>query len=78
MPIAGEVINSKRPNWEPILGRLPPDGVERFMWMHEVRLADGTHMHAYKHRETRRHLHLAENGRSFRFLSSELYGELRV
>jgi hypothetical protein len=33
------------------------------MWMFEVRLSDGTPLHAYKHIDTRRYLHLASDGR---------------
>jgi hypothetical protein len=41
------------------------------MWMHEVELEDGTRLHAYKHHETRRYLHLDHGGRAFVFIWDE-------
>jgi hypothetical protein len=35
------------------------------MWMHAVRLEDDRIVHAYKHFETRRYLHLAEDLTAF-------------
>jgi hypothetical protein len=35
------------------------------MWMHDVALDDGTIVNAYKHRWTRRYIHLANDGRTF-------------
>ena len=41
-----------------------------FMWMHAVVLEDGELVHAYKHVETRRYLHLREAGESVRLPSA--------
>lgn len=59
---AGEVANYEVPDWAPLEGVLDEALVGWFMWMHEVRLADGTALHAYKHRATRRYLHLDASG----------------
>jgi hypothetical protein len=39
--------------------------------MHEVELEDGARLHAYKHHETRRYLHLDHGGRAFVFVWDE-------
>jgi len=39
--------------------------------MHEVELEDGTRLHAYKHHETRRYLHLDHGSRAFVFIWDE-------
>jgi hypothetical protein len=44
---------------------LAPDDVEDFMWMFEVELESGLRLHAYKHIETRKYLHLDKEGRAF-------------
>ena len=33
--------------------------------MHEVKLLDGTSVHAYQHIDTRRYIHLDENGQAY-------------
>lgn len=66
----GRVVNYESPIWEPLV-TLTPDNVGDFMWMHEVELEDGTRLHAYKHYETRRYLHLDHGGRAFVFIWHE-------
>jgi hypothetical protein len=54
---AGRSISGELPMWAPLLavaGAL----TNGFMWMYEVVLDDGRSLHAYKHRDTRRYLHL--------------------
>lgn len=63
----GRVENFETPDWRP-LERLAADDalvLGQFMWMHAVRLEDGRLVHAYKHFETRRYLHLAEDLTAF-------------
>lgn len=69
-PRKGRVVNWDRPVWEPLI-TLVPEHVGDFMWMHEVELEDGTRLHAYKHWETRRYLHLDHGGRAFVFIWDE-------
>jgi hypothetical protein len=54
---AGRSISGEPPVWAPLLavvGAL----TSGFMWMYEVVLDDGRSLHAYKHHDTRRYLHL--------------------
>ncbi len=64
----GDVVQFECPEWRPLTALLGEHLTECFMWMHEIRLADGTAVHAYKHVRTRRHLHLALDGRAFAYL----------
>jgi hypothetical protein len=63
------------PTWEPLLNLLRAY-VDDFMWMFEVELEDGTRLHAYKHRETRRYLHLSEDDRVFFYEEPDFYCEI--
>ena len=53
------------PDWEPLLAAVGDELASGFMWMHEEAFADGTAIHAYKHRHTRRYLYLGTDGRAF-------------
>lgn len=66
-PRKGQVVNYEHPVWEPLI-ELAREHIDDFMWMHEVELEDGTRLHAYKHWETRRYLHLDHGGRAFVFV----------
>lgn len=55
----------ERPRWEPLLEAVGERLAERFMWMHEERLADGTPVQAYKHAHTRSYLLLADGNRAY-------------
>jgi hypothetical protein len=76
--ICGQTIQYETPNWNPLLDLLAECLAVDFMWMHEVELKDGTRLHAYKHRETRRYLHLSPDGRAFVFCEDDLYCEEKV
>jgi|SRR4051794_23543879 hypothetical protein len=69
-PRKGRVLQYEHPVWEPLI-ELVSERVGEFMWMHEVELEDGTRLHAYKHWETRRYLHLDHGGRAFVFIWDE-------
>ena len=47
-----------------------------FMWMFEVKLADGRKVHAYKHIVSRDYLHLTHDGRAFVFRPAHSYVEV--
>lgn len=64
--IPGRTVQYETPNWEPLL-YLARVYVGEFMWMFEVELKGGTRLHAYKHMDTRRYLHLTEDGRAFAY-----------
>ena len=74
-PIRGRWLRVDAPEWEPLLN-LAPDHVVDFMWMGAVQLLDGTRLQAYKHRWTRRYLHLSEDGRAFVFVPKTRYEEV--
>jgi hypothetical protein len=59
--------NFDHPDWGPLI-ELAPEHVEDFMWMFEVELENGVALHAYKHWETRRYLHLDHAGRAYVYL----------
>lgn len=68
--VHGETTGSDTPNWDPLL-ELAPAQVDEFMWMFEVQLDSGLRLHAYKHWETRKYLHLDTEGRAFVYLWPE-------
>jgi hypothetical protein len=59
-----------KPEWGPLL-ELSVDHIDDFMWMFEVELESGLRLHAYKHIETRKYLHLDKEGRAFAYLWSD-------
>lgn len=66
-PIAGESLHSETPDWQP-LEDMAPHHIDDFMWMFEVKLANGTRLHVYKHYWTRRYMHLSKDRRAFVYL----------
>jgi hypothetical protein len=59
-----------KPEWAPLL-ELAADHIDDFMWMFEVELESGLRLHAYKHIETRKYLHLDKEGRAFGYIWSD-------
>jgi hypothetical protein len=55
------------PHWKPLL-EIAGELTQWFMWMTEIELGDGRRLHAYKHRVTRRYLHLSNDGEAFAYL----------
>jgi hypothetical protein len=43
------------------------------MWMFEVELESGLRLHAYKHIETRKYLHLDKEGRAFAYIPPKVF-----
>lgn len=76
--ISGQMTQYETPNWDPLLKLLAEYLVADFMWMHEVELKDGTRLHAYKNRETRRYLHLSLDGRAFVYCDDDRYCEVEI
>lgn len=75
--IAGRMRQYDRPDWKPLEELLGSDDLcAHFMWMHDVVLDDGTVLNAYKHRWTRGYIHLAANGRTFYYVTNDLYREV--
>lgn len=63
-PLSGDMLQGEAPDWGP-LERLGFLLLGDFMWMFEARLENGVRIDAYKHRISRRYLHLAGDGRAF-------------
>jgi hypothetical protein len=55
--VRGTSTRKYEPGWEPLL-ELAPEHIDEFMWMFEVELESGLRLHAYKHIETRKYLHI--------------------
>jgi len=72
-PRKGELVQYETPNWEPLMNAVGNRVIGDFMWMHEVKLTDGRAVHAYKHVDTRRYIHLDEDGNAFVYTESERY-----
>lgn len=71
--LPGDVVQFDQPVWGPLTTLLGEPLAEWFMWMHEVRLNDGTTIHAYKHIVTRRYLHLSAEPKAFTYLNGGTY-----
>lgn len=71
--IAGELKQYDEPDWEPLLKLVGEIGASDFMWMHEEALEDGRSVHAYKHIDTRRYLHLDDRGNAFVYTDAGKY-----
>jgi hypothetical protein len=64
------------PTWEPLLAAVGGRHAVWFMWMYEVELADKSRVHAYKHKITRRYMHLGHDGRAFEYVGDQRYREI--
>lgn len=73
--IRGRMLQARTPNWRPLLD-LAPAQVDDFMWMFEVEPEEGAQIHAFKHRWTRRYLHLGCEGRAFVYGENDRYHEV--
>jgi hypothetical protein len=62
------------PDWRPLFGLSPTD-VAAFMWMYRVDLVDGTVVEAYKHRSTRKYIHLDPAGRGYELVGDATFEE---
>ncbi|MCK9249470.1 MAG: hypothetical protein M0P31_10920 [Solirubrobacteraceae bacterium] len=70
------VAQTDHPCWGPLEALLDPRLCAWFDWTYEARLDDGDHVQAYKHRTTRRYLHLARLGRAFRLEGAGAFVEV--
>jgi len=76
--LSGRPTLRDRPDWDPLIDLVGLELVRWFMWMYAIELADGSSVHAYKHRGTRHYLHLSTDGRAFAYLRPERYREVDV
>jgi hypothetical protein len=71
--VAGVVSQWETPNWRPLEELVGLDLIRQFMWLFTIQLEDGTELEAYKHIDTRRYLHLADDGRAFYYCADGRY-----
>ncbi len=71
----GEMTGSDSPIWQPLLDLVGTYLAGDFMWMFEVGLEDGRRLHAYKHRWTRRYIHLTVDGHALYYEEPNFYCE---
>ncbi len=69
----GSITQGERPDWGPLLDAVDEQLTDDFMWMFEVLLANGTPLQAYKHRMTRRYVHLDPAGAAFAYEPPDRY-----
>jgi hypothetical protein len=75
---SGDVSQWDKPEWGPLLDAVGEQVTGDFMWMHEAELDNGMSLHAYKHIDTRRYVHLAANGEAFVYEHPNRYRSLPV
>ena len=68
----------EEPVWEPLLEAVGEHLAGGFMWMHEAEFDDGSSLHAYKHKWTRRYLYLTSDGQAFSPTECGAYSPLRL
>jgi hypothetical protein len=66
--VTGELAQYEVPEWEPLRAVAGDEVIGNFMWMHEVRLRDGSPVHAYKHIDSRRYVHLGLDGQGYAYV----------
>jgi hypothetical protein len=71
--VFGEMIVADEPVWEPLERAVGERLMSTFMWMYEIRTTDGGRIHAYKHIDTRRYLHLDHDARAYEFVAEQRY-----
>ncbi|HWT93710.1 MAG TPA: hypothetical protein VN238_11975 [Solirubrobacteraceae bacterium] len=69
----GRHVQCRYPNWQPLIDLVGEELANAFMWMDELELSDGCRIHAYKHRTTRRYLHLSETTAAFLYTAADQY-----
>jgi hypothetical protein len=75
---SGKMVQYDRPDWTSLLELVGEELTGWFMWMEELELEDGTRVDAYKHTDTRRYFHLAEDGRAFIYAGDHDYREVTL
>jgi len=73
----GEMSCPDEPFWEPLLGLVGFEVTGDFMYMFQVEMRDGTKLHAYKHRDTRRYIHLTDRGEAWYYEEPDWYRPCR-
>ena len=74
--MTGTLVQYEEPEWTPLRDAVGLCRADWFMWMSEIELEDGSRVHAYKHVNTRRYLHLPGDGRAFAYMGDNRYREI--
>jgi hypothetical protein len=69
----GRITGSERPDWRPLEDLVGEPVAADFMWMFQVELSDGSLLHAYKHIDTRRYIHLDADAAAFAYEEPDRY-----
>jgi len=73
----GEMLQYEEPDWGP-LEAVGPELLDMFMWMHEVEADGGVRLHAYKHTQTRRYVHLTATRDAYDYVSPHGYRPIEL
>jgi hypothetical protein len=65
--IHGGIVQFEEPRWEPLERFVGDELMWAFMWMFEVQTTEYRRFQAYKHKYTRRYLHLDHQGDAYAF-----------
>jgi hypothetical protein len=65
--VFGGIVQYDEPCWEPLEVAVGEELMEWFMWMFEVQTTEHRRFQAYKHRATRRYLHVDHQGCAYAF-----------
>jgi hypothetical protein len=74
--VHGEIRQYTTPDWTALEEMVGYELLSWFMWMCEIELSGGARVHAYKHKWTRRYLHLTGDGRAFQYTATGRYREV--
>ena len=75
---APHTVHHDDPDWGPLLEVVGEELTVGFMWTHVEERADGTRIHAYKHRSTRRYLYLDQLGGAYEYTPCEILMPTRL
>jgi hypothetical protein len=74
--VVARLIQYETPDWQPLLRVAGEELTFTFMWMHEVGTPAGQRLHAYKHIDTRRYVHLDREGNAFVYVGEHRYRKI--
>ena len=75
--IHGPMTQGDDPDWRPLVRAVGEDLAGDFMWMYEVVTSDAS-IHAYKHIDTRRYVHLDAELSAYAWVREERYRRVPI
>jgi hypothetical protein len=76
--ITAHFFQCDNPDWRPLQLAVGEDLMWPWMWMGEVRTRQGVAYHAYKHRWTRRYVHLGVDGEAIQYVGRHRYERVEL